>query len=154
MKQAISVAVLALTIAFTTVAQVSKPTGGDGSVEQTIRQLENENRQATLNNDANVFERLLADDWLNTNANGTVTTKAQLLKLLKSDAFKFAAIEYDDVLIRIYKDTAVVTGRSTTKRAGQDNNILTRQVRFTRVYVKRDKGWQVVSAQSTPITQE
>lgn len=154
MKQAISVAILVLTVSLTAVAQLAQPTNGDGNLEQTIRQLENENRQATLNNDAKVFERLLADDWINTNANGTVTTKAQLLNLLKSEAFKFAAIEYDDVLIRTYKDTAIVTGRSTTKRTGQDNNILTRQVRFTRVYVRRDKGWQVVSAQSTPITQQ
>lgn len=153
MKQIISVAVLALMVSLTTVAQVSKPTSNEGNVEQTIKRLENENRQATLNNDAKVFELLLADDWLNTNANGTVTTKAQLLNLLKSDAFKFASIEYDDVVVRTYKDTAVVTGRSTTKRTGQDNNVITRQVRFTRVYVKGDKGWQVVNAQSTPITE-
>lgn len=150
MKQAVLFAVLALTIS-TTAAQTSKP--NDGSVEETIRQLENQNREATLNNDAAVFERLLADDWLNTNANGTVTTKAQLMNLLKSGAFKISSLEYDEVVVRSYKDAAVVTGRSTSKRTGRDNNLVTGQVRFTRVYVKRDKGWQVVSAQSTPITQ-
>lgn len=150
MKQTILFTVLALAFSVTAFAETTQ-TSNDGSVEQTIRQLENENREATLKNDASVFERLLADDWLNTNANGTVTTKAQLMSLVKSGTFKISSLEYDDVMVRAYKDAAVVTGRSTSTRMGQDNKVITGQVRFTRVYVKRDKGWQVVSAQSTPI---
>jgi hypothetical protein len=55
--------------------------------------------------------------------------------------------------VRVYGDAAVVTGRSTTKRAGQGtgDEIITRQVRFTRVYAKRQGRWQVVSAQNTLI---
>jgi uncharacterized protein (TIGR02246 family) len=150
MKQTILITLLAIAFSVSAFAKTVQ-TRNDGSVEQTIRQLENENREATLKNDASVFERLLADDWLNTNANGTVTTKAQLMTLLKSGTFKISSLEYDDVVVRAYKDTAVVTGRSTSTRMGQDNKLITGQVRFTRVYVKRDSGWQVVSAQSTPI---
>jgi uncharacterized protein (TIGR02246 family) len=150
MKQTILITLLAIAFPVSAFAKTVQ-TRNDGSVEQTIRQLENENREATLKNDASVFERLLADDWLNTNANGTVTTKAQLMTLLKSGTFKISSLEYDDVVVRAYKDTAVVTGRSTSTRMGQDNKLITGQVRFTRVYVKRDSGWQVVSAQSTPI---
>jgi uncharacterized protein (TIGR02246 family) len=150
MKQTILITLLAIAFSVSGFAKTVQ-TPNDGCVEQTIRQLENENREATLKNDASVFERLLADDWLNTNANGTVTTKAQLMTLLKSGTFKISSLEYDDVVVRAYKDTAVVTGRSTSTRMGQDNKLITGQVRFTRVYVKRDSGWQVVSAQSTPI---
>ena len=149
MKPTILFTVVALSFSLTVLARTTQ-TSREDSVEQTIRQLENENREATLKNDASVFERLLADDWLNTNANGTVTTKAQLMSLVKSGTFKISSLEYDDVMIRAYKDTAVVTGRSTSTRLGQDNKLIG-QVRFTRVYIKRDKGWQVVSAQSTPI---
>jgi len=150
MKQKVLFTVLAVSLSLTAWARTTQ-TSRDGSVKQTIRQLENENREATLKNDASVFERLLADDWLNTNANGTVTTKAQLMSLVKSGTFKISSLEYDDVMVRAYKDTAVVTGRSTSTRMGQDNKLIIGQVRFTRVYIKRDKGWQVVSAQSTPI---
>jgi len=150
MKQKVLFTVLAVSLSLTALAKTTQ-TSRDGGVEQTIRQLENENREATLKNDASVFERLLADDWLNTNANGTVTTKAQLMSLVKSGTFKISSLEYDDVMVRAYKDTVVVTGRSTSTRMGQDNKLITGQVRFTRVYIKRDKGWQVVSAQSTPI---
>jgi len=150
MKQKVLFTVLAVSLSLTALARATQ-TSRDSSVEQTIRQLENENREATLKNDASVFERLLADDWLNTNANGTVTTKAQLMSLVKSGTFKISSLEYDDVMVRAYQDAAVVTGRSTSTRMGQDNKLITGQVRFTRVYIKRDQGWQVVSAQSTPI---
>jgi uncharacterized protein (TIGR02246 family) len=150
MKQKVLFTVLAVSLSLTALAKTTQ-TSRDGGVEQTIRQLENENREATLKNDASVFERLLADDWLNTNANGTVTTKAQLMSLVKSGTFKISSLEYDDVMVRAYQDAAVVTGRSTSTRMGQDNKLITGQVRFTRVYITRDQGWQVVSAQSTPI---
>ena len=150
MKQKVLFSVLAIALSLTALARTTQTSRGS-SVEQVIRQLENEYREATLKNEWSVFERLLADDWLNTNANGTVTTKAQLMTLVKSGTFKISSLEYDDVMVRAYKDTAVVTGRSTSTRMGQDNKLITGQVRFTRVYVKRDKGWQVVSAQSTPI---
>ena len=150
MKPTILFTVVALSFSLTVLAKTTQ-TSRDGSVEQTIRQLESENREATLKNDASVFERLLADDWLNTNANGTVTTKAQLISLVRSGTFKISSLEYDDVRVRAYQDAAVVTGRSTSTRMGQDNKLITGQVRFTRVYIKRNKDWQVVSAQSTPI---
>ena len=48
----------------------------------TIRDLEHQLRVATMQNDIDLHTRLLADTWPNTNANGTITTKAQLLALL------------------------------------------------------------------------
>lgn len=122
-------------------------------VERTINELEEEGRRATLKNDVQATERLLADDWMNTNANGSVTTKPQLIGLLKSTPFNFLSIEDDEVKIRTYEGSAVVTGRSVRKRSGQDGKAIAQQFRFTRVYVKRDGRWQVVAAQSTPILQ-
>ena len=61
------------------------------------------------------------------------------------------SIENDEVMVRIYGKAAVVTGRSTTKRAGQGSEVVTRQVRFTRVYAMSKGQWQVVSAHNTLI---
>lgn len=155
MKRIILVAALALTIQSLAIAQTEGAKGsGDSSVEQLIKQLENESREATLKNDAEALDRLLADNWMNTNANGTVTTKAQLMALLKSSPFKIMSIENDDVLIRVYGDAAVVTGRSTSKRVNRDNAVVAGQVRFTRVWAKLGEKWRVVAAQSTLITQQ
>ena len=130
------------------------PRAAGASVEQMIRRMEEEGRQATLKNDVEATERLLADDWMNTNANGTVTTKPQLIALLKSSPFSFISIEDEEVMIRSYEGAAaVVTGRSVRKRSGSDGKVIAQQFRFTRVYVNRAGRWQVVAAQSTPILQ-
>src|SRR6185437_1493187 len=122
-----------------------------GDTEQVILQLENEGREATLKNDIAANDRLLADNWMNINPDGSITTKAKLLELLKDGSFKIMSIENDEVMVRVYDDAAVVTGRSTTKRAGQGSEVMARQVRFTRVYAKNKGKWQVVSAHNTLI---
>ena len=119
--------------------------------EQVILQLENEGREATLKNDIAANDRLLADNWMNINPDGSITTKAKLMELLKDGSFKIMSIENDEVMVRVYGDAAVVTGRSTTKRAGQGGEVAARQVRFTRVYAKSKGQWRVVSAHNTLI---
>ena len=116
-----------------------------------IRDLEQQLRIATMQNNIDLHNQLLADTWVNTNANGTITTKPQLLALLQSHPFAFLSIDDEDVLIRVYNDAAIVTGRSTRRRANPDTSILTQVVRFTRVYTFLENRWQVVSAQATPI---
>lgn len=131
---------------------LSPSPGRAGPAEATIRALEAEGRAAAMSGDPEAHDRLLASDWTNINSNGTVTAKPQLLALLKSSPFKFLSIEDEDLSVRIYGETAVVTGRSTRKRAGPSGEAVTQSVRFTRVYAERDGRWQVVSAQTTPIT--
>jgi ketosteroid isomerase-like protein len=131
----------------------SKDKSDDGNTEQLILRLENEGREATLKDNLAANDRLLADNWININADGSVTTKAKLIELLKADSFTILSIENDEVMVRVFGDAAIATGRSTTKRAGQGTEILTRQVRFTRVYAKNHGRWQVVSAHNTPIRQ-
>jgi ketosteroid isomerase-like protein len=123
----------------------------NGETEQVILRLENEGREATLKNDIEANNRLLADNWMNINPDGSITTKAKLLELLKDGSFKIMSIENDEVMVRVYGDAAVVTGRSTTKRAGQGSEVVARQVRFTRVYAKSKEQWKVVSAHNTLI---
>ena len=82
MKRSIVVVVILLSLPLVVTAQ--KKGADKRSVEQTIRRLEDEGRAATLKNDLAATDRLLADDWMNTNANGTVTTKAQLLENAKA----------------------------------------------------------------------
>ena len=122
-----------------------------GDLVTVIHELEQQLRSATMQNNIDLHDQLLAATWLNTNANGTITTKPQLLALLQSHPFAFLSIDDEDVLIRGYNDVAIVTGRSTRRRASSDTSITTQVVRFTRVYAYVENRWQVVSAQATPI---
>lgn len=150
MKRIIVCVTLAFVVPLVTLGQ-AKETSRDGNTEQEILRLENEGRAATLTNDLPANDRLLADNWINVNADGSVTTKAKLMELLKDASFKILSIENDEVMVRIFGDAVLVTGRSTTKRTDEGGEILTRQARFTRVYVRKHGRWQVVSAHNTLI---
>lgn len=120
------------------------------NIEQLILQLESKLQEATLKNDVETTDQLLADNWLNINANGTITTKAQSLEIMPK--FQFISITNEDVELRIYPGVAIVTGQSTRQLEGPDNKAITSQVLFTRVYAQPAGRWQVVTSQATSIS--
>ena len=120
------------------------------NIEQLIRQLEIRLQEATLKNDVETTNELLADNWLNINANGSITTKAQSLEIMPK--FQFVSITNEDVELRVYPGTVIVTGRSTRQLQGFDNKVITGQVLFTRVYAQPAGRWQVVTSQATSIS--
>ena len=71
-------------------------------------------------------------------------TRADALKFAHSGRMKFLHYATSDLRIRIYGDTAVVTGRLQRTRTmnGQE---LSDDWRFTKVYIRQTQSWRVVS---------
>lgn len=69
--------------------------------------------------DLATIERLYADDFLSTNADGRVVDKQGWLDILKAGQFPVDKITADDFKVRTYSSTAIVTGRSAYHYAGQ-----------------------------------
>jgi len=61
---------------------------------------------------------------------------------------KVESIDMSEVDVRVFGDTAVVTGRVVAKLTMKDEP-LTENVRFTRVYQRNQDGWLMVSGQGT-----
>jgi len=109
-----------------------------------LRQLDQERIQAQIGADAAALDRLYAEDFIGIGPSGTVRTKAQVIADFKSGSLRFQSITTDDVQWRVYRDTAVETGRSTMN--GEDRSkTVPRDNRFTRVWVKRQGRWQLVT---------
>ena len=70
-----------------------------------------------MQNDVATVNRLLADDYLGINPNGTLETKADALAQRRSGTMKISSIDPDNMKVRVYGDTAVVTSRVRTWRA-------------------------------------
>ena len=123
------------------------------SVEQAVQQRLNELNTALGSNDTAALDRIYADDYTLVNMSGAVTTKAQRLAAIKSGELKYESVSVDEVNIRSYGDTAVVTDRATVKLQdkGQD---LSGQYRVTLTFVKMKGAWQLVAAQNTRITEQ
>jgi hypothetical protein len=81
---------------------------------------------------------------------GTVENRAQYLENRKARLVEFESLVPDEIKVRLYGDTALVTGRSTAK--GKDHHgKMDDQRRWTRVLVRHDGRWQFVGYQGTPI---
>src|ERR1041385_8514033 len=145
MRQILVIAVLVVMPASITFAQKERARRDQkGSVEQTIRRLDDERIQAQIHEDAAALDRIYADDFIGIGPSGTVRTKPQVLADFTSHDLSFQSITTDEVRIRVYGNTVVETGRTTT--IGQDKGkVVPRDNRFTRVWVKGQGQWRLVA---------
>lgn len=81
---------------------------------------------------------------------GELRTKAEIVKGFASGAFQYQSRTISDLNVRVYGDTAVVTGRSIQKGA-EDGKDYSGDYWFTRVYVKQSGTWMTVALQTTMI---
>ena len=154
MRWAFVIAILALTPTCIVLGE-EQSTGRDqrSSVEQAIKQLDNERIRAQIGADAVALDRIYADDFIGVGPSGTVRTKAQVISDFTSGDLKFQSIVTDEVQVHVYESTAVETGLSTM--SGQDKGkAVPRDTRFTRVWVKQEGRWRLVANHySSRITQ-
>ena len=146
--------VVALIAAASSFALIQTGAGaGPGSDEQALMRIEQELTDAMLKGDASAVERHYADAFTFTTPDGDVMGKAQVISNLKTGALKFESSKMDDVKVRVYGDTAVVTCRTTDKGTvgGVD---VSGQYRWMDVFVRRGGRWQLVAAQGTRVTRQ
>lgn len=121
--------------------------------EQAIRQLEARLNAAVAEADAELFDHLFADEFTHTSHSGRFRNKAQWMADLRRGGTKYSSFKTDDLAVRIYGDTAVVTGRSLPAGTNSRGDPIQGQYRYLRVWHRRDKGWQVVAFQGTRIAE-
>lgn len=118
--------------------------------EGEIRNLEQQRFRAMEHVDVAALNRILSDDLIYTHASGLQQTKTELIGVLGSGDFKYESISADGTRIRIYDQTAVVTGRATMKiKSGLGEQIF--KLCYLDVYVKQDGRWQMVAWQSSRV---
>jgi ketosteroid isomerase-like protein len=132
----------------------TKKAGKDNVAAQEVKEMIAKYREALMRRDVVALDRIWSDDYLFTNADGALLTKAQRLANLKSGATGFESINSneDEVNLRVYGDVVVVNSRVTLK--GQYSGKKTSgQFRSLHVWVRREGRWQLVANQITRITQ-
>ena len=142
---------LVIVVAFI-VAASALALGQGGNVEQSIKALTEQGRQAALKGDVPTLDKLLADDYIGIDPAGGTGTKADTLENFKSGKLKAEAIDISDLKVRVYGDTALVNATTNLKGHFGDMDI-SGQYRSVRVWVKRKGQWQSVSFQSTRVAQ-
>ncbi len=116
-------------------------------VEQ-FRKLEFDRIQAGVRKDVAFLDAATAEEYLQVDWNGKVLDKAAMLERVRSNNIRLQSNTLDEVDVKVYGNTAIVTGTATRKGV-MDGKDISSTVRGTRVYVRRDGRWQVVQFQMT-----
>lgn len=106
------------------------------SLSSDVRAAEEAYRLAKLHRDIPALQTMLADQFNETNQNGNSRNKTQTLGLWRS--FSISSLTTDTAEMRLSGDTAVVLGTQTEN--GSEYML------FTRVFVKRNGRWQLLTS--------
>ena len=105
---------------------------------------------ASVRGDVAALGRLLADDLTYTHASGVIDTKASVVSSIQSGKLKYKSIDPGQPRVRVYGNTAVLTGTATVQVESTMAGPAPFQIHYTDVYVKKGAGpWQAVAWQST-----
>lgn len=128
-------------------AEAQTVTGAANSkIEQELLKANREYDAAIVAGDANVLDRIFADDFVYTNPDGEVKNKAQQLAFARSGDLKLESGQSDDVKVRVYGNTAVMTGRFTAKGQFKGKNLEINE-RYTAVWIKQNGRWRLIAEQ-------
>ena len=118
------------------------------TMEEELLKLEDEFARAVAGNDADALDGLLANDWIIVEPDGSIIDKARFLGVIRSGALSHESMESTDLRVRIYGNTAVVTGLTATKGKFMGQDFASCE-RATDIFVKQSDRWQCVFTQLT-----
>ena len=146
MKSVLATTALWLTIVSVSFGQTSK------KAEQELLRANREYDEALVRGDVVILQRLYSDEFVYTTPDGEVRDKAHQLAFTRTGDLRLESGQSDDVRVRVYGNTAVMTGRFTAKGKFKDKNVDIRE-RYTAVWVKKKGRWQLVAEQGNLIKQ-
>ena len=115
----------------------------DGKVEAELIGLAHEWDRAMVENDAEAIGRFMAEDWTIFGSDGSMSDKATFLGLVKSGTLSHDVMESEDLKVRVYGDTAVVTSRGVS--GGKYQGQAFREVeQSSNVFVRHEGQWRCV----------
>ena len=118
------------------------------AMQKELLKLEDEFARAVASNDADALDGILADDWIIVDPDGSIIDKARFLAVIKSGVLSHELMESTDLRVRLYGNTAVVTGLTTTKGKFMGQDFASCE-RATDILVKQTDRWQCVFTQLT-----
>ena len=112
----------------------------DATIESEVLETQARRFQAMIDVDLEALENILSGDLTYTHTSGWMETKGEFLSSLSSQLIKYKSIRPTDIVIRIYDNTAVVTGISAMRIIYKENP-LAFSIRFIEVYQKNQGNW-------------
>ena len=115
---------------------------------EEVRRLDAEAAVATWTGDAEWFDNHLAEDYQLITPSGSLRSKREVIRDLGAPGLRMEPYEPFDVMVRVYGDAAVVTGRMLQRFTLGDVQYVN-DLRYTSMYVKKKSRWLLVSAHAS-----
>src|SRR5690349_11673527 len=113
---------LSLAICAAAVAQIPEGKPSESKNVLTLKQLEQDWLDAYREGDAAKLGKILADDFIGRWADGSTQTKDEQLKAIRRGTEKHSTNQMLECNVRLYGDTAVVTGLQTEESVLEGRN--------------------------------
>ena len=134
----------------TKAADTKKPAASANAASDELKQIENDWADASKNKNAEKLGDILADSWVALEWDGKRMDKAKALAEMKTPGNSLDNIEMGPMTVRIFGNTAVVTGSDTEKSMENGKDTSGKYV-WTDVFVKQNGKWRAVASQSTKV---
>jgi ketosteroid isomerase-like protein len=148
MKVSRSAAVCLLVSLCRLIAVQAEEPQNNSTATQDLLRLEQTWNEAHLRGDAATLDRLWSDDFDVVVPKMAAMKKTALLAFVRSGRMKFENYTTSNVQVRIYGDTALVTGSMKRSRTF-NGQIIDDNWQFTKVYRLTDGQWRVVHFQAS-----
>lgn len=127
-------------------AAAVQPALAQSSDEAAVRAVEDRRITALVEDDFATLDAIFADDLHYTHSSTVVDDKTSFMAALRTGKTKYETIEREPVRVRIYGDTALITGTAVVGLKGRAEKL---PLRYTLVYVRQAGQWRMVAWQST-----
>ena len=117
--------------------------------EQQLRQMNDEWTKALVRQDGAVLDQILADDFFFAYP-FEGDDKSQFIGDVVSGDVRVEYLSRENVRVRIFGDTAVLTAKDSAKWSYQGHDY-SGHYKVMQVYSFRNNGWQMVSVQACPM---
>jgi len=137
---------LVLALCAGTQSLTAQDKGADKKATDELKQIENDWAAAIKARDAAKLGDILADSWVAIEWDGKTTPKAKALADLKKPENSLDEIEMGPMTVRVFGNTAVVTG-SNTEKSKEDGKDTSGKYVWTDVFIMQNGKWKVVASQ-------
>ena len=122
------------------------------ATQQAVAALEQTWLKSQQTNNPELVAPLLVDNFMETSGEGKLTT-TKTEALAEAKKVKWSSVDYVDVKVTVFGNTAVATGGFKGKGTATSGKSIDENSRFTDTWVKMPSGkWQCVASQDTPVT--
>jgi Domain of unknown function (DUF4440) len=137
--------------------EVNTPKDKDAVAKSLIEMERQWSEATTPAEEISVVKKIFADDFLGTDTDGTLYTKAEKIEKEKARSASEGEVlspRLDDVKLRFFGDhLAVLHGRESSIRKAKDGKQYTRRVVWTDTWLRRDGRWQIIAVQDMVLQQ-